>query len=228
MVEQPSSLAPLLRRYDSEGGCHAHEHAQVLFGWRGRLLLDVEGRSLRVDAGSGLVVPPGTRHAYRADGQAQVLVLDTPVDAATERLRRFALPTGWAHGAAGIDTLRQLLGRAPRLLQRRAIDLDELARRIDAHPAHPWTLAELARACHLSPQRLRARFAAEQGLSPMAFVRQRRLQAAGVLLQRGWALEATALAVGYGSASALSAALRREQGLGARALRRADRALRSS
>lgn len=226
--EAPEALRPLLRHYGDEGGCHQHDHAQVLFGWRGRLELDVQGRAALVDAHSGLVVPPGVRHAYRADGMAQVLVLDCPGGAATERIRRFHLPAGWAGAAADRQVLWSLLGEAPRVLQRRPLDLDALAARIDADPARDWPVAELAAACHLSPQRLRARFAESLGLSPQAWVRQRRLQAAGERLERGWTLEAAALAVGYGSASALSAALRRERGTGARALRRAGRAMRAT
>lgn len=226
--EAPEPLRPLLRHYGDEGGCHQHDHAQVLFGWRGRLELDVEGRAALVDPHCGLVVPPGVRHAYRADGTAQVLVLDCPPGPATERFRRFHLQAGWAEAAAGRQMLWSMLGEAPRVLQRRSLDLDALAARIDADPARDWTVLDLAAACHLSPQRLRARFAESLGLSPLAWVRQRRLRAASERLERGWTLEAAALSVGYGSASALSAALRREQGTGARALRRAGRALRTT
>lgn len=217
----------LVRHYGTEGGRHAHDHAQVLFGLAGTLELEVRGRPAWVDAACGLVVPAGELHAYRARGAAQVLVLDCPPGPATARLRRFALPPGWQTQADDLHGLLEALVDAPALGQRRRIDLDALADRIDADLARHWTAADLAAAACLSPQRLRARFAQALGCSPLDFVRQRRLNQATRLLRQGLALEAVALAVGYGSASALSAALRRERGTGARALRR-TRALRAS
>lgn len=209
----------LLRRYDREGGVHAHDHAQVLFGVDGVLHLEVQGHSTWVDATCGLVVPAGATHAYRAGRTARVLVLDDLTGPATERVRRFALPPGWRGGALEAGTLLDTLLGASTIRQRRRIDLDALAERIDADLRRPWTVAELAAACCLSPQRLRVRFAEVLGQSPQAFVRARRLNRAEQLLGRGFPLDAVAAEVGYGSASALSAALRRERHRGARELR---------
>lgn len=218
---------PLLRQYDREGGRHAHDHAQVLFGVSGTLHMEVEGKPAWVDASCGLVVPAGVVHAYCAERTAQVLVLDCPPDALTQRLRRFALPAGWQRRAADAQGLLHMLLGAPRVAGRRRLDVEALVARIDADLARPWSVADLAVACCLSPQRLRARFAESLGLSPLELVRSRRLDRAGQLLAQGVALEAVALQVGYGSASALSAALRRERGTGARALR-THRALRAT
>jgi AraC-like DNA-binding protein len=225
----PPTDPTLVRHYGSEGGRHAHEHAQVLFGLQGTLELEVEGRAAWVDASCGLVVPAGASHAYRADGAACVLVLDCAPDRSTDRLRRFALAPGWQRRLPAVDAgaLLQTLADAPTLAQRRRIDVDALLRRIDADPARDWTVADLAAACHLSPQRLRARFAEALGQAPLAVVRARRLDQAARLLRQGLALEAVALQVGYAGASALSAALRRERGTGARDLR-PRRALRAS
>lgn len=144
-----------VRRYDREGGKHAHDHAQVLFGINGTLHVKVEGQGAWVDATSGLVVPPGASHTYCADRTARVLVLD-----------------------------------------------------------------DLAALCRMSPQRLRARFTQALGQSPQAFVRARRLNRAEEMLRRGFPLENVALQVGYSTASALSTALRRDRGSGARSLRK--------
>jgi len=211
----------LVRHYGTEAGCHAHDHSQVLFGLDGSLQLEVEGHAAFVDAACGLVVPAGAAHAYHAERAARVLVLDCAAGPGTDRFRRFALPAGWHGRALDRDALLAALGAAPTLQPRRRIDLAALAERVDAGLARPWTVADLADGCHLSPQRFRARFAELTGMSPLEFVRSRRLDRAERLLRQGWALEAVALQVGYASASALSFAMRRDRDTGARELRRA-------
>ena len=211
---------PPLRRYAHEGGTHVHDHAQVLFGVDGTLFVEIHGHSAWVDATCGQVIPAGARHAYSAVQPARVLVLDDLTGAATERLRRFALPKNWSGHGIPIDNLVDTLLGASTIRTRRRIDWDALAERIDADLARPWTVADLAAACCLSPQRLRTRFTESLGQSPLAFVRVRRLNRAEHLLRRGHTLDAVAMQVGYASASALSAALRRERDSGARSLRR--------
>lgn len=217
---QASIHSTLLRHYDRVSDTHVHDYAQVLFGIDGALHVEVEGHSAWVDQTCGLVVPAGATHAYGTTRTARVLVLEDLTGPATERVRRFALPQGWRRTELDIDTLVDTLLGAPTIRSRRRIDLDALAARIDADLAHPWTVAELAAACCLSPQRLRARFTEALGQSPLAFVRTRRLNRAEALLRRGFSLDAVAAQVGYGRASALSAALRRERDSGARDLRR--------
>lgn len=226
-MPSPTPDPTLVRHYGTEGGRHAHDHAQVLFGLHGTLLMETEGRSSWVDATCGLIVPAGAMHGYRAERAARVLVLDCEPCRATERTRSFALPPGWRTREFDPDALLDSLAGVPSLSTRRRIDLEALAERIDGDLARRWAVADLAAACCLSPQRLRARFAEALGVSPMDFVRARRLDRATRLLRQGLALEAVALQVGYGSASALSAALRRERDAGARSLRR-GRALRAS
>lgn len=215
-----STHSTLLRHYDHVSDTHVHDHAQVLFGIEGALHVEVEGHSAWVDQTCGLVVPASATHAYGTPRTARVLVLEDLTGPATERVRRFALPQGWRRAGLDIDTLVATLLGASTLRARRRIDLEALAARIDADLARPWTMAELAAACCLSPQRLRARFAEALGQSPQAFVRTRRLNRAEQLLRRGLPLDTVAVQVGYGRASALSAALRRERDSGARDLRR--------
>lgn len=210
----------LVRRYDREGGKHTHDHAQVLFGMNGTLLVEVEGHGAWVDPTSGLVVPPGASHTYCADRTARVLVLDDLTGPATERFRRFALPQGWQKGELGTETLVETLLNASTIRSRRRLDLEALSECVDADLVRPWSVADLAAVCCLSPQRLRARFAQALGQSPLAFVRGRRLNRAEELLGRGFSLERVALQVGYSTASALSAALRRDRDTGAQSLRK--------
>jgi AraC-like DNA-binding protein len=199
-------------------------------GLHGNLQLEVDGHCAFVDPSCGLVIPAGSRHGYLAPSRAQVLVLDCDPARSTDRLRRFALSTAWQAERATWTAevlLCHALG-APILQTRRRLDLADLAKKVDAELYRCWTVAELASLCRFSPQRFRARFSELTGLSPLAWVRQRRLDAAERLLRAGLPLDTVALQVGYASASALCFALRRERGIGARSLRSAVGPIRAS
>jgi AraC-like DNA-binding protein len=103
------------------------------------------------------------------------------------------------------------VGRALRLLQ--------------SNPAHPWTVAELARETGLSRAALARRFAALVGEPPMAFLTSWRLTlAADLLLEPGATLASVAAQVGYGTPFALSTAFKRVRGVSPLEHRRAARA----
>jgi AraC-like DNA-binding protein len=210
-----------LRRYTGTYGAHAHDHAQVLVGLQGCLQLEVDGRSTYVDATCALVVPAGAAHGYLADTPAQVLVIDTPAGTGLDRMRRFVPPPHWRQAGARFDAFAavQEIAGTPAVLQRRPLDLARLNACIDAQLHAAWPTARLAAMCRLSPQQFHARFLELTGLPPAAHVRLRRLDSAERLLRTGMPLEAVALQVGYASASALAYALRRERGVGARAIR---------
>lgn len=211
-----------LRRYAGEYAAHAHGYAQVLVGLSGRLELELDGRGTWVDAACALVVPAGVAHAYLAEAPARVLVIDSPVLPGLERARRFVPPAHWKRATAfEAGALVAALDSAAGVLQRRPLDLDQLDAALDAALHERWTTARLAALCHLSVPQFHARFVELTGRTPADHVRARRLDRAQQLLRAGQGLEAVALQVGYASASALAYALRRERGLGARALRRA-------
>jgi AraC-like DNA-binding protein len=91
---------------------------------------------------------------------------------------------------------------------------------IDQHAAHPLQVSDLARLAGLSAARFHVRFLSETGQTPMDYVRQRRLNLARQLLQSSnLAIGEIAARVGYSSQSAFTAALSRQFGLSARALR---------
>lgn len=225
-----SPLPPLqptatLRHYAGAYAAHAHAYAQVLVGLNGRLELELDGRPTWVDGACALVVPAGVAHAYLADAPARVLVIDSPALPGLERTRRFVPPADWkAPGLRlGADRIVGELAQAAGVLQRRPIDLARIDAALDAQLHGRWSTARLAALCHLSTAQFHARFVALTGRTPADHVRARRLDRAQQLLRAGQGLEVTALQVGYASASALAYALRRERGLGARALRSGGR-----
>lgn len=217
----PGLTAPQasLRRYRGEYEPHAHDHAQVLLGLDGRLELDVAGRGFEVEAGRAMIVPAGVTHGYLAQCEARVWVVDAPACQSLDRIRHLAAPRIMAQAGCDADALLAAIAAAPRAQPRRRVDVDRLAAAIDARPHLPWTNAQLAAWAHLSVPRLHARLLEATALTPQAFVRARRLARAQTLLAAGVTLDAAALQVGYRSASALAFALRRDRGLGARALR---------
>lgn len=227
-----TSAEPVLsvRAYRGEYESHSHAHAQVLVGVHGSLQLEVEGHPAFVDPSCGLVIPAGARHGYLAHAPVQVLVVDCDTARGTDRLRRFALPSQWPSqpGSWTAEAVLYDLAAAPTLQTRRRLDLARLELQVDAELHRDWTIAALAELCRFSPQRFRARFSELTDLSPVAWVRQRRLDAAERMLRAGLPLETVALQVGYASASALCFALRRERGIGARSLHAAAAPIRAS
>jgi AraC-like DNA-binding protein len=85
------------------------------------------------------------------------------------------------------------------------------------NPAHPWTLAELARETGASRAALARRFNELVGQPPMAFLAGWRIAlAADLLLEPGATVGSVAHQVGYGSPFALSAAFKRIRGVSPR------------
>ncbi|MGH2944480.1 MAG: AraC family transcriptional regulator [Solirubrobacteraceae bacterium] len=82
------------------------------------------------------------------------------------------------------------------------------------NPAHPWTVAELARESGVSRAALARRFQELVGEPPMSFLTGWRIAlAADLLLEPGATIGSVAHQVGYGSPFALSTAFKRVRGL---------------
>ena len=93
------------------------------------------------------------------------------------------------------------------------------------HPAHPWTLAELASTISSSRTVLAERFTQLVGVPLMLYLRRWRLQLAAEQLTRGSAkVAAVGAQVGYESEAAFSRAFMRETALSPAAWRRARQA----
>lgn len=223
-------LTPLLslRHYGPSRGSHAHEHAQVLCTLDGALELAVDGRGLCLQAGQGLLIPPGVLHDFEAPLGSHCLVLDSadpawavhapqPLHAqAVEHLARFlaaslaqGLPVSQELGALllaqawGPGELRETLRSG------RAIDWPGLRRWLQTRLAAPLTVADLAARAGLAESQFRTRCLAATGLTPMQWLRAQRLERARALRAAGLPVAEVARRVGYDSPSALTAALRR-------------------
>ncbi|MEV1331609.1 AraC family transcriptional regulator [Micromonospora costi] len=93
-------------------------------------------------------------------------------------------------------------------------------RAMHARPAHPWTVAELARVAAVSRSTLAARFREVVGRGPLEYLTGWRIELAADRIRRSdETLASVARAVGYGSESALSVAFKRTTGLSPRAYR---------
>ncbi|GHJ54201.1 AraC family transcriptional regulator [Nonomuraea sp. TT08I-71] len=93
-------------------------------------------------------------------------------------------------------------------------------RELHARPAHPWTVAELARVVAVSRSTLASRFKDVVGKGPLEYLTGWRIELAADRLRRGDdTVAAIARAVGYSSESALSVAFKRTTGHSPRAYR---------
>lgn len=210
-----------VRSYAGEYAGHDHAHAQIMFALDGRMELEIGGRAAFTDTSCGMIIPAGVAHTFMSPRGVRMVVIDTPEDTGVDRIRRFAVTAACRND---VDPARAALHlahvlEAPSILSRRSIDLARLDTALDRAPHEPWDTARMAALFFLSPQRFHARLLELTGLSPQAYLRSRRLDTAQRLLRGGLALEATALRVGYRSASALGFALRRDRQSGARRTR---------
>jgi AraC-like DNA-binding protein len=85
---------------------------------------------------------------------------------------------------------------------------------IDARLFEPFSLDAMARHCHASESTLLRGFRRETGATPAAYVRERRLEEAHLLLQGGrWSIGEIARRVGYTSVAAFTVAFGRRFGV---------------
>ncbi len=210
-----------IRSYSGEQTVHSHDHAQVLFAWRGRMDIEVGKSADFSDSSCGLIIPAGVTHAYAASPDLRMVVVDVADGRGLDRARRFPVTAAVRAlvGQQSADRLLEAILEAPRAGVRRGIALDRLQAELAGALHEPWTTARMAERCLLSPQRFHARLLELTGRSPQAWLRAQRLDEAQRLLRRGLTLRAAAARVGYASASALATALRRDRDVGARALR---------
>lgn len=190
------------------------------------------GHLYRVMPGSGVWIPPQARHDFAGYRDNQCLVLDVPEQDGPHAIGAFS----WSM------TFQPLLQQLQLALQQRpdhaglqaaivdllhwhqapnrtmTVPLGALKHWAMAHLHRPIAVAELAQLCCWSVPHFHDCFRQYTGYTPQYWLRALRLQAARQRLQQGVAVAAVAAQVGYASPSALTAALRRTDGVCARDL----------
>ena len=233
-----------VRSYGGEALTHSHDFAQLVLPLAGRIALDIDGRLGVADGNTAAFVVPGAHHATSALGENRALIVDlSPLAAESRLLDRFSSapfvpltpPAGKLIGFMQLMLAQQqapaqaqlqhwlpllldtLAGQAPRAPSR----LHLLMARIEAEPARPWSIADMATTAAISPSRLHEWFQAETGSSPRAWLAEVRVRhACHLLRQSTLPLAEVAMRCGYADQSALSHAMRRLRSTTAGAYRR--------
>jgi AraC-like DNA-binding protein len=96
---------------------------------------------------------------------------------------------------------------------RSTVDIRRARQRIDDDPTTPWSLADLARDAEVSRYQLLRAFARELGLTPHAYIMQRRLAHARRRILAGMALADVAVSCGFYDQSHLTRCFMRQFGV---------------
>lgn len=210
------------RSYCGDYAAHSHNFTQILFGLSGCLEVEVDGRGVRIDAATGLVIPANRAHSYSTDSGASVFLVETTQCKHFNAIRAFRLPAQWKPLADPLETLA-CIPNAPNVLQRRAVNPDKLLAHVLQTLHEDWPIVRMSSFFALSIPQFHRRWKELTGESPQSWLRNVRLDEAQKLLRKGRDLETTASLVGYRSGSALCFALNRDRGYGARELRKSPR-----
>ncbi|MDD5028085.1 MAG: AraC family transcriptional regulator [Rhodoferax sp.] len=215
-------LSSGIRYYNGEHARHTHDYVQIMFALRGRMELELGGHCAFADTSCGMVIPAGVEHGFMTTPDTQMFVIEQSNLAGLTKVRRFAVTSACRQAIyqADADLLLSHVLEAPKIALRRGIDLAQLNDALDARLHEPWSTTRMGQLFFLSPQRFHSRLTELIGQTPQDYLRGRRFDAARRLLRQGMSLDATALHVGYRSASALSFALKRDRQSNARQLRK--------
>lgn len=238
-----------IHHYSDAANAHAHAHqAQLVFGLHGTLELEFKDDGGQVQAGRVAIIAPNDRHAFFSRDQGNCLVLDIAPDAPLPGLEgqrdsqlRLLDHTSlqplnpaqthlisslaglissqpWLADNSAALLLNSLLGQPT---AERRLPLARLNTFIETQMARPLGVEDLARVCGLSASRFNYWCQRELGCSPLAYLRQRRLQRARQLLAHGCLpISEIAVRCGYSSQSAFTQAFSRRWQLSPSALRK--------
>ncbi|AZZ93511.1 helix-turn-helix domain-containing protein [Hahella sp. KA22] len=223
-----------LRRYSPETQCHSHDYHQLVLPLSGRLELDVAGHGAMVDRRTAAVIEAGRDHAFAGGEDNHFVVADLPVamEPALGRLPAFIeldpglrsyvhfIAMELRHGHLGEASRERILGLLLQLLRERygaALNLDKrlLAARdfLDAHLGDTITLDQVASAANLSRRHLSDLFKNAFGMTPMDYLRDKRMRLALALLENSQlSIQRIALDTGFQNQAAFSDRFRRHFG----------------
>lgn len=249
--ERPELLPKLERRsYASAVARHKHDFHQVVLPREGAMEIEVAGRGGVVNAAQGAFVPGGEVHEFVSSDPSDFIVLDIDTSHFTSLRNGISVLDDYAHktffpmtprlhllvsyaasfkttGALPIsrawatlfikDSARQLVETG----RRRSTRVGRACLFIEKSLAEPLTVAAIARAAGISERGLHDRFQRELGISPFAYLTERRTARALALLeQTGQPIHEIAVLTGYSDQSALTRALRKARGVTPAAFRR--------
>jgi AraC-like DNA-binding protein len=236
------SLALDLRSYAGVPYAHDHPYHQVVLALEGGLDMEIGGRSGRVDASRGALVPAGMLHAFTGVGRNRFVTLDIGKASDAEPARLLSADTPFFNVSRAIEHLLAYVGsrqdalgddadhvapllaaalaeteadmRAPQAV----LKATEFMRR--AYP-HRITCDDAAKAAGISAAHLHALFKQWLGQTPGRYLGEFRLDRAKERLMRGAEpIVEIALGVGFSEQSAFTRAFRRRFGESPAAYRR--------
>lgn len=220
-----------LRTYAREYRSHHHGFHQIVLPMTGVLELETPRGDRRVDAGTGVVIRAGDRHAFAGQGANRFVVVDIAADHDAPLFERSgrepAVPVGPAvqhHLTFAVERLMQtplsehfrrhwtaLLIEALDTPDRTPDGTDALFARatgwIERHLATDLHTRDVAAAVGLSPARLRTLFREQAGCTPREWIAAARLdRGLRQLAKTDRPIAEIALACGFGDQSAFTRA----------------------
>lgn len=239
-----------LRSYAELRAPNRHDYVQLVLPMHGQLLLEIEGKTGRVDTQQGVVIASGAWHAQHSQVANSSIIVDVAEASVTSGNWQRLLDKPYmalGQGARklieymGLMAQQQMLtpalarGWTPLLLDTLVLDvpqptsrLSALLVRVQSDPGQPWSTDTMARCACLSVSRLHALFRSELQTTPHAWLLQQRLSRACELLASSkTTIAQIALAAGFSDQSALTRAMRDSIDVTPSAYRRQRRETRS-
>lgn len=224
-----SKTSPLLldvRCYGEQNQVHTHDYHQLVLPVSGALELEIEGQYGQVNATHAAVITAGNRHVFSALQDNQFIVADVPVAWAnmldtlppylelSPALRSYIdfVAIRIQQSPQSIRTDEQILMLLLELMTEQLQSAPQIDKRVslarlflDEHIAEQVSLSQVAIAAHLSVRQLSDLFKLQLGLSPIQYLRQKRMaHAMWLLTHSNESIQWVAESVGYQSLSAFS------------------------